>query len=142
MVAASRTTAVSDSSAGPVLPSRIAATTYTATGFSNRVRVVFRAVFRPNLVEDKRETVAIHFRTAIQRRREETHLVDRLFFQPVGNTIGDLAKLPRRNTSRSPQRLCGLRSLILFSSLVPIPAYLECRRTVRKHCGGVRLIIA
>jgi len=75
------------------IPTLLPAMTYTATGFSNPVRVVFQAVFRPNIVEDKRETVAIHFRTAIHRRREETHLVDRLFFQPVGNTIGGLARL-------------------------------------------------
>ena len=41
--------------------------TYTATGFSNPVRVIFDAVFRPTTVEDTRETVAEHFRTAIRR---------------------------------------------------------------------------
>jgi hypothetical protein len=41
--------------------------TYTATGFSNPVRVIFRAIFRPTIVEDTRETVAEHFRTAIRR---------------------------------------------------------------------------
>jgi hydrogenase-4 component B len=75
------------------IPVLLPAMTYTATGFSNPVRVVFQAIFRPNIVEDKRETVAIHFRTAIHRRREETHLVDRLFFHPVGETIGGLAKV-------------------------------------------------
>lgn len=75
------------------IPVLLPAMTYTATGFSNPVRVVFQAIFRPNIVEDKRETVAIHFRTAIHRRRDETHLVDRLVFQPVGRTIGGLAKL-------------------------------------------------
>jgi hydrogenase-4 component B len=57
--------------------------TYTATGFSNPVRVVFDAVFRPTTVEDTRETVARHFRTAIRRERESVHLVDKLVFQPV-----------------------------------------------------------
>ncbi|HTQ76524.1 MAG TPA: proton-conducting transporter membrane subunit, partial [Burkholderiales bacterium] len=41
--------------------------TYTATGFSNPVRVIFDAVFRPTTVEDTRETVAEHFRNAIRR---------------------------------------------------------------------------
>ena len=50
--------------------------TYTATGFSNPVRVVFQAIFRPNIVEDTRQTVAVHFRTAIRRRREPP------FFKP------------------------------------------------------------
>lgn len=67
--------------------------TYTATGFSNPVRVVFQAIFRPNIVEDTRETVAGHFRTAIRRRRDETHLVERLFFRPVGASVNSVARL-------------------------------------------------
>jgi hydrogenase-4 component B len=57
--------------------------TYTATGFSNPVRVVFDAVFRPTTVEDTPETVAEHFRTAIGGARHEVHLVDRLFYRPA-----------------------------------------------------------
>ena len=57
--------------------------TYTATGFSNPVRVIFDAIFRPTTVEDTRETVAEHFRIAIRREKEQVHLVDRLVFQPV-----------------------------------------------------------
>ncbi len=57
--------------------------TYTATGFSNPVRVVFDAVFRPTTVEDTRETVTRHFRTAILREQERTHPVDKLVFHPV-----------------------------------------------------------
>jgi len=67
--------------------------TYTATGFSNPVRVVFQAVFRPNIVEDTRQTVAVHFRTAIRRRRDETHLVERLFLRPVGAAMTSVARL-------------------------------------------------
>lgn len=58
--------------------------TYTATGFSNPVQVVFQAIFQPNSAADTRQTVAVHFHTAIHRQREETHVVDRLFLQPVG----------------------------------------------------------
>ena len=75
------------------IPRLLPEMSYTATGFSNPVRVVFQAVFRPNIVEDTRETVAVHFRTAIVRRREETHLVDRLFFHPIGDAISWLARL-------------------------------------------------
>jgi hydrogenase-4 component B len=57
--------------------------TYTATGFSNPVRVIFDAIFSPTTVEDTRETVAEHFRMAIRREKERVHLVDRLVFQPV-----------------------------------------------------------
>jgi hydrogenase-4 component B len=75
------------------IPRLLPEMTYTATGFSNPVRVVFQAIFRPNIVEDARETVAIHFRTAIHRKREETHLVDRMFFHPIGAAFGGVARL-------------------------------------------------
>jgi hydrogenase-4 component B len=57
--------------------------TYTATGFSNPVRVIFDAVFRPTTVEDTRETVAEHFRTAIRRDRRQVDVGDRLVLRPV-----------------------------------------------------------
>jgi hydrogenase-4 component B len=57
--------------------------TYTATGFSNPVRVIFDAIFRPTTVEDTSETVAEHFRMAIRREKEQVHLVDKLLFHPV-----------------------------------------------------------
>jgi len=66
------------------IPRLLPQMTYTATGFSNPVRVVFQAIFQPDITEDTRQTVAVHFRTAIHRQREETHVVDRLFLQPVG----------------------------------------------------------
>jgi hydrogenase-4 component B len=75
------------------IPKLLPEMTYTATGFSNPVRVVFQAIFRPNIVEDTRQTVAVHFRTAIRRRRDETHLVDRLFLRPVGTGMKALSTL-------------------------------------------------
>ena len=57
--------------------------TYTATGFSNPVRVIFDAIFRPTTVEDTRETVAEHFRNAIRREKEHVHVVDRLALGPM-----------------------------------------------------------
>ena len=75
------------------IPRLLPEMTYTATGFSNPVRVVFQAVFRPSIIEDTRETVAVHFRTAIRRRLDETHLVERLFFRPVGAGVNSLARL-------------------------------------------------
>ena len=57
--------------------------TYTATGFSNPVRVIFDAVIRPTTIEDTRETVAEHFRIAIHRRRHAIHIVDRLVVAPL-----------------------------------------------------------
>ena len=55
--------------------------TYTAAGFSNLVRVIFDATFRPTTVEETRETVAEHFRTAIRRRKEQACLADRFFLR-------------------------------------------------------------
>ncbi len=67
--------------------------TYTATGFSNPVRVIFDAIFRPTTVEDTRETVAEHFRNAIRREKEHVHLVDRLVFRPVRTTTLRFARM-------------------------------------------------
>ena len=66
--------------------------TYTATGFSNPVRVIFDAIFHPTTVEDTRETVARHFRTAIRRERQTMHVVDRFVLQPVTNRAMEFAR--------------------------------------------------
>jgi hydrogenase-4 component B len=60
--------------------------TYSATGFSNPVRVIFDAVFSPTTIEDTRDTVAQHFRGAIRRTRQENHVLDRLVVNPIGET--------------------------------------------------------
>jgi len=65
---------------------------YTATGFSNPVRVIFDAVFRPTTVSDTRETVAQHFRTAIRRERVAVHVVDRWLIRPARNAVANLAR--------------------------------------------------
>ncbi|MGB9475751.1 MAG: proton-conducting transporter membrane subunit [Candidatus Udaeobacter sp.] len=71
--------------------------TYTATGFSNPVRVIFDAVFRPTTVEDTRTTVAEHFHAAIRREKEREHLLDKIVFRPVKSaalmTAGVLASM-------------------------------------------------
>ncbi len=59
--------------------------TYTGTGFSNPVRVIFEAIFRPTTVEDTRETVGKHFRAAIRRTRGENHVLDRLILNPIAD---------------------------------------------------------
>jgi hydrogenase-4 component B len=71
--------------------------TYTATGFSNPVRVIFEAIFRPSMSENTRETISGHFRTAIRNGREETYVVDRALVNPL---------------IRSSQWLAGLIGLI------------------------------
>jgi hydrogenase-4 component B len=70
--------------------------TYTATGFSNPVRVIFEAILQPATVEDSTEAVAQHFRTAIRREIAEVHIVDRWVLQPPIYGLGRLAQLARR----------------------------------------------
>ena len=73
------------------IPRLLPQMTYTATGFSNPVRVVFQAIFQPHITEDTRQTVSVHFRTAIHRQREETPVADRVFLQPVGSAVRGVA---------------------------------------------------
>jgi hydrogenase-4 component B len=78
------------------IPRLLPEMSYTATGFSNPVRVVFQAIFRPNMTEDTRQMVGVHFRTAIHRNRDETHLMDRLFLHPIGDAVVWFAKFLAR----------------------------------------------
>jgi len=66
--------------------------TYTATGFSNPVRVVFNAVFHPSAPDDTTEVVAEHFRTAVRRSRVEQYLADRVLAQPLAGWSRSLAR--------------------------------------------------
>jgi hydrogenase-4 component B len=70
--------------------------TYTATGFSNPVRVVFQILLRPAEVEDNTEAVARHFRTAIRREYTEVHIVDRFVLGPPMNVLRSTAGIVRR----------------------------------------------
>jgi hydrogenase-4 component B len=67
--------------------------TYTATGFSNPVRVIFEAIFRPSTLDESKETIAEHFRTAIRNEHKEVHIVDRSVFQPIVRGIQSIALL-------------------------------------------------
>jgi hydrogenase-4 component B len=57
--------------------------TYSATGFSNPVRVIFSGIFRPVPVRNARETIHQHFLSAIKKEQKEPHLLDRLFGRPI-----------------------------------------------------------
>ena len=71
-------------------------TTYTATGFSNPVRVVFEVILQPRAGEDSVEAVAQHFRTAIKRNHSEAHIVDRLALEPLVLIVQRLASVARK----------------------------------------------
>ena len=93
--------------------------TYTATGFSNPVRVIFQAILRPMTVEDTRETVAEHFRTAIRRDDRAAHVVDRVLLHPVGRLMRDIALgLARMHHGR----LNAYLAYVLLSALVGLGA--------------------
>jgi hydrogenase-4 component B len=76
----------------PLLPEM----TYTATGFSNPVRVIFDAIFNPVELENERETVNEHFRSAIRRKREDVFLADRFFSAPLTAAVQRAAFLLAR----------------------------------------------
>jgi len=72
------------------------ALTYTATGFSNPVRVIFAALLTPSASEESTEAVATHFRTAIRREYTEAHIIDRFVLQPPIHALRDIAAFARR----------------------------------------------
>ncbi len=67
--------------------------TYTATGFSNPVRVVFNTVFRPQKTETRHQNVARHFRSAVSKQWEVVHLADRWVTGPIVHVLDKLAHL-------------------------------------------------
>lgn len=71
----------------PLLPEM----TYTATGFSNPVRVIFEAIFHPRTAEYERESIHEHFRVAIKRSREDVFIADRLATNPLAAAVRALA---------------------------------------------------
>lgn len=96
--------------------------TYTATGFSNSVRVIFDAVFRPTTIEDTRETVAEHFRIAIRRERTATHAVDRLVIQPSkAALIGLSRKLAIMHHGRVNAYAAYVLLALLLAMIVGLP---------------------
>ncbi|MDA8049510.1 MAG: proton-conducting transporter membrane subunit [Rhodospirillales bacterium] len=79
----------------------VPALTYTASGFANPVRVVFRAVLRPTVTEHVTEEVSEVFRPMVRREQIETHVVDRFLLGPAASGLRRLAGLLRRMHSGS-----------------------------------------
>jgi hydrogenase-4 component B len=75
--------------------------TYTATGFSNPVRVIFQAIFRPSTFDEMKETVAGHFRIAIKSQRQDIYILERAIFNPGARLAQFLAALLGRIHSGS-----------------------------------------
>jgi len=66
---------------------------YTATGFSNPIVLVFRAVLRPEQPIEREEMSASNFHKAIRRETRESYVVDRLIFYPSNTAIEAIASL-------------------------------------------------
>ena len=63
----------------------------TATGFLSSVSVIFDAVLHPTTVEDTRETIHEHFRTAIRRSRQDIHILEWIVFRPLAAVAAAIA---------------------------------------------------
>jgi hydrogenase-4 component B len=100
----------------PVLPEM----TYTATGFSNPVRVVFDAVFNPTEVENERDTIYEHFRSAIRRKREDVFWADRILAVPIERaTLRIAGSFARMHHGRLPAYVgYALGTLLLVLAIV------------------------
>jgi hydrogenase-4 component B len=97
--------------------------TYSATGFSNPVRVIFSSIFKPIPVRDARETIASHFLSAIRKDEIEIHLIDRLFGRPIVQYGRSLAEqLARMHSGRvnayAAYVLAALLVVLLIQTLV------------------------
>ena len=100
------------------LPRLDASMTYTATGFSNPVRVVFNAVFHPSTDDDTTEVVAEHFRTAVRRARVEVYLADRLLAEPLAGWARRCARALARMHHGRLNAYAGYVLLTLLAFLI------------------------
>ena len=92
--------------------------TYTATGFSNPVRVTFLSIFHPTEIEDSSPMVAQHFRMAIRQLVEEVHILDRLLFRPVEVGVTGIARILARMHHGRLNAYVGYVLLSLLAVLV------------------------
>ncbi len=56
--------------------------TYTASGFAQPIKVIFEAIFRPTLVEE-RKNISGRFQSKIKKEIIHIHLVDRFILYPI-----------------------------------------------------------
>lgn len=70
--------------------------TYSATGFSNPVRVIFQTFFSAGQREDSKVAVESHFRTAIRREQSDVYLFDRIFLAPIAICAVAISRLLAR----------------------------------------------
>jgi hydrogenase-4 component B len=66
---------------------------YSATGFSNPIRVIFRAILSPSHSLDQEILVENHFHTAVRRTPNDSYVIDRWLFYPIVTLAVGLSKL-------------------------------------------------
>jgi hydrogenase-4 component B len=97
--------------------------TYTATGFSNPVRVTFNAIFHPREPEERRELVNGYFRTRITRVVEEVHVVDRVMLGPINRRTQEIAQrfaaMHHGRLNAYSAYILGTLLVVLFTARVP-----------------------
>ncbi len=69
---------------------------YTATGFSNPIVVIFRAILRPYQPVEHEQFSAAHFHTMVRREVRESYVVDRLVFFPLATLVQSAAQMLAR----------------------------------------------
>jgi hydrogenase-4 component B len=97
--------------------------TYTATGFSNPVRVTFNAIFHPREPEDRREFVAGYFRMRITRVLEEAHVLDRVMLGPITRRTQQIAQrfaaMHHGRLNAYSAYILGTLLVVLFTAQMP-----------------------
>jgi hypothetical protein len=98
--------------------------TYTATVFSAPVRVLFHAVFSPEIAREEQRQGA--FLTARTHREVRVHIVDRLFIHPavaaVQRTADRLAELHHgKVTAYAAYVLAALAIVVLVVRILYFP---------------------
>jgi hydrogenase-4 component B len=97
--------------------------TYTATGFSNPVRVTFNAIFHPREPEDRREFVAGYFRMRITRVLEEVHVLDRVMLGPITRRTQQIAQrfaaMHHGRLNAYSAYILGTLLVVLFTAQMP-----------------------
>lgn len=96
--------------------------TYTASGFSQPVRVIFQSVFHPT-VEESEENIAGHFRLAIRREHRDVCLPERILFRPLARLGQSIARMSAqmhngRLTSYATYVLITLVLVIIVATII------------------------
>lgn len=92
--------------------------TYTATGLSRPIWVVFRTVLSPRDPVDREEVVAKHFRVSISRQDVAPYVVDRLLLAPSAALALALAHLLAKMHHGSINAYIGYALVTVLAALV------------------------